>query len=101
MNLSEGYKKRLSELAGVINANQTVLLRSKNDPKFRFEITANDTGRIVKTEMQAVSPYMEPVDFENAWYKFFFAVNIGKQLDYDVIRNVMKHFPELYVADIE
>jgi hypothetical protein len=42
----------------------------------------------------------DPIDINSPWFRFYLGFGIGKQLDFNIVRQGLKDFPELYVADI-
>lgn len=79
------------------NDEKTILIRSKIDKSFRFDITYKD-DKIIKTEIQGDN---QDKMNDESWLNLIINVNVGKELDYNKLRSILSELPELYVKDIQ
>jgi len=80
----------------VENYNGNIItIRSKSNEKFRYDITYND-DKITRTEIQG--DIGDKLQNEH-WLNLIINLGVGKNLSYDVLRNVLNNIPELYIKD--
>jgi len=76
---------------------KTILIRSKNDKSFRFDVTYKN-NKITKTEIQGNNDdKMNDKSFLNLIVNF----NVGKNLNYNLLKSILYELQELYVKDIQ
>ncbi len=101
MNLSESYKRRLGELAGINVSNEddskVLEIRSNLDKLFRYDVFFDRNNKIFKVENQGDTADKMT---ERPWLDLFLNFAPGKILDYDFLRSTLSKIPELYVSDI-
>ena len=79
-----------------INDEKIILIRSKTDNTFRFEISYKN-GIIYKIETQGnFGNYINHKSFID----FLVNMNVKKEVKYNYLRTFLSEFSELYVKDI-
>ena len=104
MNLSESYKKRMKQLAGIqilkesLDDNREIVIRSKEDNLFEYNVSYDRNNTIVKVENRG--DMRDKLITNKSWLNLFLELSPGKILDFDLLRNLLSELPELYVSDI-
>ncbi len=79
------------------NDNKTILIRSKADRSFRYDVSFNNDNKIVKVESQG--DIADKIS-DKLWFNFITKLTTNTVLDYDQLRALLGEIPELYVDDI-
>lgn len=104
MNLSESYKQRIKQLAGIqllkesLDDNREIVIRSKEDNLFEYNVFYDRNNKIVKVENKG--DMGDKLITHKSWLNLFLELSPGKILDFDFLRNLLSELPELYVSDI-
>ncbi len=89
--------KHLKRFNEQVTDSKAILIRSKTDKMFRYEVHIDQNNKIFKIESQGdLSDKM----YDKKWVDFVIKICTGTIMDYDFLRDFQAKTPELYVEDI-